>query len=153
MESLFKFSLTGSLFYLTPFLFLPLPVRCSEGRKWALLLLLTGFQGFSETSSAMFCPGSPERAHTHSLAHAQAHTCRRRQRQVWTFSSSEWKKAHESGTSLNFDLVDRFSTFNQKMLGGGRKKRSGRFHLSLLSLSKQLTKLVISCSACQLEWN
>lgn len=84
------------------------------------------FSGFFRNIVGDVLPGV-SRAHTHSLAHAQAHTCRRRQRQVWTFSSSEWKKAHESGTSLNFDLVDRFSTFNQKCWGEEEKKGVGAF--------------------------
>lgn len=153
MESLFKFSLTGSVFYLTPFLLPPAPRALQRGRKMSPPSTFNWFSGFFGNIVGDVLPGvSRARAHSHSHAHTLVDADRDEFGRIHPLNGKKRMTLELLWTLIR--LIDLAHSI--KNVGGRKKKkkRSGYFHLSLLSLSKQLPKLmVISCSACQLEWN
>ena len=128
MESLFKFSLTGSLSFLTLFhpLSLPLSLCGAVRKKMSCLLLFKWFLGFLKHHLGCFAWGLPSaRTHTHTLTHTRTvhthtHTHTHTKIKFWLIFHVALLWMRRRGIWNFFellDLVDRFSLLNQKLVG------------------------------------
>lgn len=129
MESLFKFSLTGSLFF-----FLTPPPPNAARKKMSCLLLLMVFR-VSETSSGMFCLRSPK--HTH---------CKPALREVLRFHLVLFWMTMRRNWELLWTLICMIDFYHIT------SKTRGRFYQTYVLLSCFTTFLMSCLTKCMDLW-